>query len=566
MTESDTPKTEERGSKNFIEQIIEEDLRSGKYDGRVLTRFPPEPNGYLHIGHAKAIVLNFEIAKKYGGKTNLRFDDTNPLTEDPKYIQAIKEDIRWLGYDWEDREYYASDYFPILYEYALKLIKKGKAYVDHSSQEEINRMRGTPDKPGEESPYRNRSVEENLALFEQMRSGAFKEGECVLRAKIDMRSPNMHMRDPVMYRIIYHPHHRTGTKWCIYPTYDFAHGQSDSIERITHSLCTLEFEHHRPLYDWFIRELEIFPSRQIEFARLNLNYTVMSKRLLLRLVNEGHVSGWDDPRLPTLRGMRRRGYTPEAIKSFIHKVGIAKRDNIIDISLLEHEVREDLDRRALRRMVVFDPIEVELVNYEEGKSEELPAANHPKDESRGIRMLPFSKYLYIDRDDFMIDPPKGYHRLRPDGYVRLKHAYIIRCVDYEIDEHSGKVCKIYAEYIPESKSGQDRSGIKTKGVIHWVDAPSSAEVELRLYDRLFSVEDPLADKSRDFTEFLNPNSLRIIPHARAERSLADVEPETHFQFLRKGFFVADPDSTKGKPVFNRTVELRDSWAKKRGGK
>ncbi len=547
-------------SVHFIEQFVLEDMASGKHGGRIHTRFPPEPNGFLHIGHSKAIILNFDLAAKYGGKTNLRFDDTNPAVEDVRFVENIKKDIHWLGYDWEDREYYASDYFPTLFEYAVKLIKKGKAYVDHSSAEEMSKMRGTPTKPGVESPYRNRSIEENLELFTRMKNGEFDEGECVLRAKIDMSSPNMHMRDPVMYRIKKTPHHRTGDQWVIYPTYDFAHGQSDSIEKITHSLCTLEFENHRPLYDWFIQELEIFPSRQIEFARLNLNYTVMSKRKLLQLVTQNHVNDWDDPRMPTLAGMRRRGYTPEAIRRFIYKVGIAKRENIIDLSYLEHVLRDDLNNRALRRMVVSDPVKVVITNFPDELEEQMPSDNNPRDEKAGQRTLLFTKELYIERADFEVDPPKKYHRLKPGGVVRLKNGFIIQCEDFDMDAN-GKVTEIHCTYFPDSRSGSDTSGIKAKGVIHWVSAKHGVPVELRLYDRLFLDENPLGHPDKDFLEFINPDSLKVIPNAIAEPAILDAETEERYQFLRMGYFTKDPDSTPGHLVFNRTVTLRDSWAK-----
>ncbi len=549
------------GGGHFIDQIIRSDIASGKHGGRIHTRFPPEPNGFLHIGHSKAIILNFELAAKYGGMTNLRFDDTNPAAEETRFVEGIKEDIRWLGYDWDDREYYASDYFPTLFEYAIKLIKKGKAYVDHSSPEEMSKMRGTPTKPGQESPYRRRSIEDNLELFHRMQAGEFEEGECVLRAKIDMSSPNMHMRDPVMYRILNTPHHRTGTKWKIYPTYDFAHGQSDSIEKITHSLCTLEFENHRPLYEWFIRELEIFPSRQIEFARLNINYTVMSKRKLLQLVKEKHVDGWDDPRMPTLAGMRRRGYTPQAIRNFILKLGIAKRKHIIDLSLLEHTLREDLNNIALRRMVVIDPIRVVISNFPEHHEEAMPADNNPRDPEAGKRTIQFTKELYIERADFMVDPPSKYHRLRPGGFVRLKHGFILQCEHYQQDSE-GKIIEVTCKYFPESKSGSDTSGIKVKGVIHWVSAKYGVPIEIRLYDRLFNDENPLGHADRDFLEFLNPDSLKLCTNAIGEPSILEANKQDRYQFLRNGYFVQDTESTPGHLIFNRTVTLRDSWSKK----
>lgn len=544
---------------HFIEEIIREDLASGKVK-QIHTRFPPEPNGYLHIGHAKSIVLNFGLAEKYGGLTNLRFDDTNPTTEETEYVESIKYDIRWLGYDWGDREYYTSDYFEKLYEFAEKLIKKGKAYVDDSTAEEIAAMKGTPTEPGVESPYRNRSIEENLDLFRRMRAGEFPDGARVLRAKIDMASPNMHLRDPLMYRIKHEHHHRTGDAWCIYPMYDFAHGQSDSIERITHSLCTLEFENHRPLYDWFIRELEIYPSRQIEFARLNLDYTVMSKRRLLQLVTEGHVKGWDDPRMPTLSGMRRRGYSPEAIRSFCEHIGIAKRENIIELSLLEHFVRQDLNKRAKRLMVVLNPLKLVITNYPEGQTEMMSTVNNPEDEAMGTRQMPFGKYLYIEREDFMEDPPKKFFRLGPGRHVRLKNAYIVRCDDY-VKNDRGELVEVHCTYFPDSRSGADTSGIKAKGTLHWVAVEQAVPVEVRLYDRLFSDPNPMGHKDRDFKEFINPDSLTIIPRAMAEPAVREVKAAEYLQFLRKGYFFMDPDSRSDQLVFNRTVSLKDAWSK-----
>ncbi len=544
---------------HFIEEIIREDLASGKVK-QIHTRFPPEPNGYLHIGHAKSIVLNFGLAEKYGGLTNLRFDDTNPTTEETEYVESIKYDIRWLGYDWGDREYYTSDYFEKLYEFAEKLIKKGKAYVDDSTAEEIAAMKGTPTEPGVESPYRNRSVEENLDLFRRMRAGEFPDGARVLRAKIDMASPNMHLRDPLMYRIKHEHHHRTGDAWCIYPMYDFAHGQSDSIEQITHSLCTLEFENHRPLYDWFIRELEIYPSRQIEFARLNLDYTVMSKRRLLQLVTEGHVKGWDDPRMPTLSGMRRRGYSPEAIRSFCEHIGIAKRENIIELSLLEHFVRQDLNKRAKRLMVVLNPLKLVITNYPEGQTEMMSTINNPEDEAMGTRQMPFGKYLYIEREDFMEDPPKKFFRLGPGRHVRLKNAYIVRCDDY-VKNDKGEPVEVHCTYFPNSRSGADTSGIKAKGTLHWVAVEQAVPVEVRLYDRLFSDPNPMGHKDRDFKEFINPDSLTVIPRAMAEPAVREVKAAEYLQFLRKGYFFMDPDSRSDQLVFNRTVSLKDAWSK-----
>ncbi len=545
--------------RNFIEEIIEEDLRTGRF-AEVHTRFPPEPNGYLHIGHAKAICLNFGIAQKYGGKCNLRFDDTNPEAEDVEYVEAIKRDIRWLGFDWEDREYFASDYFEQLYAFAVKLIKKGKAYVDDSSPEEIAAMKGTPTQPGIESPYRNRSVEENLDLFERMRRGEFEEGARVLRAKIDMASPNMHLRDPIMYRIKKVPHHRTGNQWCIYPMYDFAHGQCDAIEHITHSLCSLEFRHHRPLYEWFIRELELFPSRQIEFARLNLSYTIMSKRRLKRLVEEGYVAGWDDPRMPTLSGMRRRGYPPAAIREFADRVGIAKRDNVIDLSLLEFCVREVLNKTAPRIMAVLRPLKVVITNYPEGQVEQVEIVNNPEDESMGTRTMPFSRELYIEQTDFMEDAPKKYFRLKPGGMVRLKSAYIIRC-DEVIKDANGQPVELRCTYFPESRSGQDTSGLKVRGTIHWVSAAHALPARVHLYDRLFSDPAPDQHEGRDFTEFINPHSLEVLEPVWIEPAVRGAQAGQAYQFLRMGYFCVDPDSTADKLIFNRTATLKDTWAK-----
>lgn len=546
---------------NFLEEIVAADVESGKHGGRVLTRFPPEPNGYLHIGHAKSICLNFGLAKKFGGQTNLRFDDTNPEKEETEYVESIKRDIRWLGFEWAN-EFYASDYFEQLYEYAVQLIRKGLAYVDDSTPEQIAAMKGTPTEPGKDSPFRTRTVEENLDLFERMRNGEFKDGERVLRARIDMASPNMHLRDPLMYRIKHTAHHRTGTRWCIYPMYDFAHGQSDSIERITHSICTLEFAVHRPLYDWFIEQLDIFPSHQFEFARLNLNYTVMSKRRLLQLVKENHVSGWDDPRMPTISGMRRRGFTPESLRRFAEMVGVARRDNVIDVGMLEFCVREHLNKIATRVMVVLDPVKLVITNYPEGQVEQLTAENNPEEEGGGgTRDLPFSRELWIERDDFKINPEKKYFRLAPGLMVRLKHAYIIRCDDYVMDA-DGNITEIRCTYIPESKSGQDTSGINVKGTIHWVSLPHAFVCEVRQYDRLFNVEDPASEEG-DFKEYINPNSLHVISRAMAEPSLQHVADDAKFQFIRKGYFCVDPDSQPGKPVFNRTVQLKDSWTKQK---
>ena len=548
---------EEVKASNFIEEIVEEDLRTGRCQS-VLTRFPPEPNGYLHIGHAKSICLNFGIAEKYGGETNLRFDDTNPETEETEYVEAIKEDIRWLGFQWA-RERYASDYFEQLYAFAIQLIRKGLAYVDDSTSEEIARMKGTPTEPGIESPYRNRSVEENLRLFQEMREGKYRDGEKVLRAKIDMASPNMHMRDPIMYRIKHVPHHRTGNTWCIYPMYDFAHGQSDSIEHVTHSICTLEFVDHRPLYDWFIQQLEIFPSRQFEFARLNLTYTVMSKRKLLQLVQKGYVKGWDDPRMPTIRGLRRRGYTPESIRDFCERIGVQKRETIIDVSLLEFCIREHLNKVARRVMVVLDPVKLVLTNYPEAQVEWLPTENNPEDPAAGMREVPFSRELWIEREDFMENPPKKYFRLAPGMSVRLKSAYIITCTGFEKNEQ-GEITTVYAEYQPQSRSGHDQSGLKVKGTIHWVSIAHAHPVEVRLYDRLFRVANP-DEQPGEFTDYINPDSLQIISRAWAEPSLVQARPEDRFQFLRKGYFCVDTDSTPTHLIFNRTVTLKDTWAK-----
>ncbi|HQQ96133.1 MAG TPA: glutamine--tRNA ligase/YqeY domain fusion protein [Cyclobacteriaceae bacterium] len=544
-------------SLNFLEEIVEADLKSGKYQ-TISTRFPPEPNGYLHLGHAKSICLNFGLALKYGGKTNLRFDDTNPSTEETEYVESIKADVQWLGFQWAN-EFYASDYFPKLYEFAVKLIRKGLAYVDDSTSEEIASQKGTPTKAGTPSAYRDRSVEENLRLFEAMKAGQFKDGEKVLRAKVDLASPNMHMRDPIIYRIKKAHHHRTGDTWCIYPMYDFAHGQSDSIENITHSICTLEFIPHRELYDWFIANLEIYPSHQYEFARLNMTYTMMSKRKLLQLVNEKHVSGWDDPRMPTLSGVRRRGYTPESIREFCDKIGVAKRENLIDIGLLEFCVREHLNKIALRRMVVTDPVKVVITNYPEGKTEMLPTENNTEDPNAGMREMPFSRELYIERDDFMEVPAKKYFRLAPGQPVRLKSAYIITCSEVVKDD-KGTITELRCTYLPESKSGSDTSGVNVKGVIHWVSAPHAVEAEVRLYDRLFQVED-LNQAEEDFRTLLNPGSLKVLSKVYAEPAMKEAKPDDRFQFMRIGYFCLDPDSASGKLVFNRTVTLRDMWAK-----
>lgn len=553
-------------SLNFIEEIVEEDIKQGRLETGVQTRFPPEPNGYLHIGHAKSIVLNFGLAQKYGGKTNLRFDDTNPTTEDPEYVEAIMRDVQWLGYKWNGEVLYASDYFEQLYEYALFLIREGKAYVDFSTQEEIRAMRGVPTQPGTESPYRNTSAAENLVQFEKMTKGEYKEGECVLRAKIDMTSPNMHFRDPIMYRISFEPHYRTGTTWCIYPMYDWAHGQSDAIEGITHSVCTLEFEVHRPLYDWFLDQLPEFKPRprQIEFARLNLSYTVMSKRKLLQLVNEKIVRGWDDPRMPTITGLRRRGYTPASIRNFATRIGIARRENVIDVSVLEYSIREDLNENAPRIMGVLEPLKMVILNYDEDRVEEMEIENNPEKPETGSRKVPFSRELYIEREDFMENPPKGFFRLGPNMMVRLKGAYIVRCDALKRDEETGNIIEIYCTYLPESRSGSDTSGIKVKGTIHWVSVAHALAVEVRLYDRLFLDEDPAGYKDRDFKEFLNPESLQILSECYVEPGIESAVVGESFQFIRKGYFCVDSDSTAEKLVFNRTVSLKDTWAKQQG--
>lgn len=549
--------SEER-SLNFIEEIIENDLNSGKYE-TLITRFPPEPNGYLHIGHAKAICLNFGLTKKYGGYTNLRFDDTNPVTEKTEYVDSQQADIKWLGFEWKN-ELYTSDYFDSLYEFAVTLIKKGLAYVDDSTAEEIAELKGTPTEAGKDSPYRNRSVEENLDLFSRMKSGEFPDGTCTLRAKIDMTSPNMIMRDPVIYRIKHAEHHRTGNKWCIYPMYDFAHGQSDSIETITHSICTLEYVAHRELYDWLIEKLEIFPSKQYEFARLNLSYTVMSKRKLLQLVNEGVVSGWDDPRMPTISGLRRRGYTPESIREFCERIGIAKRENLIELSLLEFCVREHLNKTANRVMAVLDPIKMIITNYPEGQNDILIGENNPEAEDKGgTREIPFSNELWIEREDFMEEPAKKWFRLAPGAMVRLKHAYIVKCEDFKKDA-DGNVTEIYCTYIPESKSGEDTSGINVKGTIHWVSSKHAKSAEIRMYDRLFTSESPDAEEG-DFKDYLNPNSIEIIKQAYIEPYLANADKDARYQFIRKGYYCLDKDSTPENLVFNRTVSLKDAWAK-----
>ena len=546
-------------SLNFLEQIIEKDLKEGMHGGRVHTRFPPEPNGYLHIGHAKALWVDFGLAAKYGGKTNLRFDDTNPTKEKTEYVDSIKEDILWLGYQW-DNEFYASDYFPKLYEFAVDLIKKGCAYVDDSTAEEIAEMKGTPTKPGVNSPYRDRSIEENLDLFERMKNGEFPDGARVLRAKINMEADNMLMRDPLMYRIKHAEHHRTGNGWCIYPMYDFAHGQSDSIEEITHSLCSLEFMHHRPLYNWFIKKLEIFPSRQTEFARMNVEYMITSKRKLLKLVEDGLVTAWNDPRMPTISGMRRRGYPAAALREFCAKTGLAKRDNMIELSLLESCVKTELNLTASRVMAVLDPLKVVITNYPEGQTEDLLVENNPEDENSGVRKVPFSREIFIEKADFMEDAPQKFFRLSPGRDVRLKGAYIIHCEDFVKDEN-GEVVQVNCTYYDNSKSGEDTSGVSPKGTLHWVSIEHAVKAEVRLYDRLFTDPVPTGHEGKDFLEFFNHNSLEVVENALVEPALLEVKPGDHFQFIRLGYFCADDEFTKEKPVFNRTVTLRDSWAK-----
>lgn len=546
--------------RNFIQEIIDKDLESKKYD-YVYTRFPPEPNGYLHIGHALSICLNFGFGKEYNGRTNLRFDDTNPTKESVEYVDSIMEDVKWLGFQWEGKELYASDYFEQLYNYAVQLIKKGVAYIDSSTLDEIKSERGTPTEPGKESKFRNRSIEENLDLFEKMKNGEFKDGQHVLRAKIDLSSPNMNMRDPIMYRIRHAHHHRTGDKWCIYPMYDWAHGQSDSIEGITHSICTLEFENHRPLYNWFIEQLGIHHPRQIEFARLNLNYTIMSKRKLLRLVEENYVNGWDDPRMPTISGLRRRGYTPASIRKFAERVGVAKRDSVNDVSLLEYSIREDLNESANRVMAVLDPLKVVITNYEADKTEELIAINNPQDESMGKRNITFSREVYVERHDFQEVPHRRFYRLTVGNEVRLRYAYIIKC-EKIIKDDEGNVIELHCTYDPDTKSGSNKSDKKVKGTIHWVSAENSINAEVRLYDRLFSVENPEEDKEKDFTEYINPESLKTLTKAKLEKSLETALPGDKFQFERNGYFCADiKDSKADNLVFNRTVTLRDSWSK-----
>ncbi len=563
MNDNDSPH-------HFIKHIVEEDLKTNKFqEKKVHTRFPPEPNGFLHIGHAKSICLNFDLAAQFGGLCNLRFDDTNPIKEEDKYVRSIIEDVKWLGFDWEDRLFYTSDYFEQLFEYAVQLIKNGNAYVDDLSADEIREHRGTLTEPGTDSPYRNRSVEENFDLFQRMRAGEFDTGAKVLRAKIDMASGNLNFRDPVLYRILKAHHHRTGDKWCIYPMYDWAHGQSDSIEGITHSICTLEFEDHRPLYDWFLDQLKIYHPQQIEFARLNLSYTVLSKRKLLQLVNENHVNGWDDPRMPTLSGLRRRGYTPESIREFCHRIGVAKANSVVDLALLEHCIREDLNNRALRVMAVLRPLKVIIDNYPEGQMEELEAENNPEDPSAGTRKIPFSRELYIEQEDFMEDPPKKFFRLGPGREVRLKHAYIIKCERVVKDDQTGEVTELHCTYDPESKSGGATAGRKVKATLHWVSAEHAINAEVRLYNTLFTAPDPGNEKKfPDFTECLNPDSVEVLQDCKLEPHLIKAIPGEYYQFLRMAYFTVDAvDSKPGEPVFDRTVTLRDAWANivKKGG-
>ena len=556
-------KTEFTPSPNFIRNIVMEDMKSGKFGGRILTRFPPEPNGYLHLGHAKSICLNFGLAAEFGGLCNFRFDDTNPSKEDIEYVESIMADVRWLGFDWDDRLYYASDYFEQLCQWAVQLIKAGKAYVDSLSADEIRDHRGTLTAPGKDSPHRNRSIEENLELFERMRAGAFEDGACVLRAKIDMASPNLNLRDPVLYRIKKESHHRTGDQWCIYPMYDYAHGQSDSIEGITHSICTMEYEDHRPLYDWFLDALGIYHPQQIEFARLNLSYTVLSKRKLLKLVEEGHVTGWDDPRMPTLAGIRRRGYTPEAIRNFCERIGVGKAESLVDVQLLEYCVREDLNRRAPRVMGVLRPLRVVIENFPEGMVEELDAINNPEDPEAGSRKVPFSRVLYIERDDFMENPAPKFYRLAPGREVRLRYAFFIKCVGVVKDPKSGEIIELRCTYDPETRGGGAPDGRQVKATLHWVSAAHAVEAEVRLYDRLFTRPNPSDDKDGDdFRAFINPHSLDVLKPCYLEPSLAGAVPGTSYQFERLGYFCADvKDSRAGALVFNRTVTLRDSWAK-----
>ena len=560
---SDCEHPDSAAPSDFIRAIVTEDLATGKYGGRVHTRFPPEPNGYLHIGHAKSICLNFRLAADFeGGLCNLRFDDTNPCKEEQEYVESIADDVRWLGFDWENRLYFASDYFEQMYRYAVQLVKKGRAYVCDLTAEEIREYRGTLTEPGRDSPCRDRPVEENLGLLERMRAGEFPDGSRTLRARIDMASPNLNMRDPVMYRIMRAAHHRTGDTWCIYPTYDWAHGLEDSVERITHSICTLEFENHRPLYDWFLEQLGLYHPRQIEFARLNLTYTVLSKRRLGELVGEGHVSGWNDPRMPTLSGLRRRGYTPEAIHSFLKRIGVAKTDSTVDVALLEHCLRNDLNKRSPRVMAVLRPLKVVIDNYPAEQVEELDAINNPEDPSAGTRKVPFSRVLYIERDDFMADPPKKFYRLAPGREVRLRYAYFVKCVDFVKDEQTGQVTELHCTYDPATRGGDAPDGRKVKATLHWVSAARALEAEVRLYDHLFTKENPDdSPQGRDFTSNLNPNSLEVVPSAYVEPSLAPAAPGSRYQFERLGYFCVDPDSADGHLVFNRTVSLRDTWAR-----
>lgn len=563
IKENDAAESAEKKGLNFVEQIVYDDLQAGKNGGRLNTRFPPEPNGYLHIGHAKAICMDFGVAEKFGGTCNLRFDDTNPVKEDVEYVDSIREDIHWLGFDWGDREYYASDYFSRLFDLAIRLIKEGKAYVDDQTSEEIAAQKGSPTVPGIESPYRNRTPEENLDLFMRMNAGEFDEGARVLRAKIDMASPNMHFRDPIMYRIIKTPHHRTGTTWKVYPMYDFAHGQSDYFEGVTHSICTLEFEVHRPLYEYFVKELadETYCPRQIEFNRLNLTYTVMSKRKLLQLVKEGLVAGWDDPRMPTISGMRRRGYTPESIRKFVETIGYTKYEALNSVSLLEHAVRDDLNRHATRAMAVLNPVKVVITNYPEGQVETVEMENNPEEEGSGTHQMPFSREIYIERDDFMENPPKKFFRMTPGSEVRLKGAYIVKCTGVKKDA-DGNIEEIYCEYDPETHSGLPGAARKVKGTLHWVSAAHAIDAEVRLYDRLFNVENPAAEPDRDFREMLNPDSLKVVTGVKVEPFIAEnAERGRKFQFQRVGYFTPDYDSTPEHLVFNRTIALKDSWEK-----
>ncbi len=551
----------ETTSGNFILEAVAEDLKLGRFS-KVHTRFPPEPNGYLHIGHAKAIYVDFGTALAFGGKTNLRFDDTNPVKEDVEYVEAIKRDIHWLGYDWEDREFYASDYFEQLYQFALRLIQKGKAYVDDLSPDQIREYRGTLTEPGINSPYRDRTIEENLDLFQRMRSGDFPDGARVLRAKIDMSSGNMNLRDPVMYRILHASHHRTGDKWCIYPMYDFAHGQSDSIEGITHSLCDLAYEDHRPLYEWFLEELDIFRTRQMEFSRLNVTYTILSKRFLKQLVEKGFVRGWDDPRMPTLCGMRRRGFPPSAVRKFIEQIGVSKKENLVDISLLEFLVREELNRSAQRVMGVINPLKVVITNFPEGKVEEFEGLNHPEDPSRGTRKIPFAREIYIEQEDFMETPPPKYFRLAPGREVRLRYGYIIKCENYLKNPQTGQIQEIHCTYDADSAGAQPKDGRKVQGTIHWVAAPFALDAEIRVYDRLFTIPNPgKPEEGKTYLDYINPASMQVLSHCKLEPSLAGAAPETSYQFERKGYFCVDLDSTSDKPVFNQTITLRDTWAK-----